>query len=122
METSLIRPSEGKPNGAAAAAVLSAAVGLLVLAISQIVTHVSAPINDAVHALGKLWMPGAEGIGPYSGKETIALLVWFASWALLHGLWRRRELKLLVVGTIALALIGIATTLIWPPLYESLGQ
>ena len=110
------------PSGAAAAAIVSAATGLLALAVTQVVTHVSAEATRAVFALGKLWMPGAEGIGPYSGKETIALMVWLASWGILHTVWRRREVNLVVIGTIALVLVGVATTLIWAPVYTAWGH
>lgn len=30
----------------------------------------SPTINAWAHSVGKLWMPGVEGIGPYSSKET----------------------------------------------------
>ena len=116
------RSAASRPSGAAAAAIVGAAAGLLALAVTQVVTHASAAATKAVFALGKLWMPGAEGIGPYSGKETIALVVWLASWGILHAVWRRREVNLVVVGTIALVLIGIATTLIWAPVYTSWGH
>ena len=109
------RSAASRPSGAAAAAIVGAATGLLALAVSQVVTHASAEATRAVFALGKLWMPGAEGIGPYSGKETIALVVWLASWGILHVVWRRREVNLVVAGTVALVLIGVATTLIWAP-------
>jgi len=120
MEKSLESPVGNRTNGAAGAAVLSAALGLLALAVTQVVTHVSPRINMAVYDLGKLWMPGAEGIGPYSGKQTLALLAWLISWGILHYLWRKRELNLMIVGTLALALIGVATTLVWPPIYTAL--
>jgi hypothetical protein len=42
------------------------------LAVVNVFTAASKPFNTWVHGVGKLWMPGAEGIGPYSGKETIS--------------------------------------------------
>ncbi|MBI2153191.1 MAG: hypothetical protein HYV92_09630 [Candidatus Rokubacteria bacterium] len=47
-------------------------------------------------------MPAAEGIGP-----------WIGSWIVLHVALRNRELNL--VG------IGIATRLLWPPVFEYLA-
>ena len=122
MEKSLESQVGNRTNGAAGAAVLSAALGLFSLAVTQVVTHGSPQITTVVHNLGKLWMPGSEGIGPYSGKQTLALLAWLISWGILHYFWRKRELNLMIVGTLALALIGVATTLVWPPIYTALDH
>ncbi|MBI4314121.1 MAG: hypothetical protein HY594_04820 [Candidatus Omnitrophica bacterium] len=107
-----------KPTGIAAAAILSAAVAVLGLAAS----HLFAGYSDAgkawVHAWGIAWMPGAQGIGPYSGKETLALLAWFGSWTALHLWMRRKNVDLTVSGILFLIGIGTATTLLWPPVTE----
>ncbi len=104
-----------KPNGAAVAANLSAMVGMLALAAVVLACEASKGLTDSVHALGKLWMPGAEGIGPYSGKETVMLIAWLGSWAVLHPLLRRRELSGGLCLTLFLVGVGVASTLIWPP-------
>ncbi|MBI4003579.1 MAG: hypothetical protein HY353_01005 [Candidatus Omnitrophica bacterium] len=106
------------PSGAALAAVLAASLGLLALAMAHVLSEVSVPFKNAMQSLGNLWMPGAAGIGPYSGKETAALLVWWLSWAALHAAWKRRELSVGGVAAVALVLIGVATTLVWPPITE----
>ena len=108
------------PNGAAVAAYLSAAIGLLALGGIVLACEASKPITAQVQALGRLWMPGAEGIGPYSGKESFALLAWISSWAALHLLLRRRELNGGLWLTVFLAGIGVATTLVWPPAWHFL--
>ena len=108
----------GQPSGAACAAALSAALGLLALSMAHVLSEVSSGFKAAMQTLGNLWMPGAAGIGPYSGKETVALLVWLISWTLLHAVWVRKELSVGRLGTLALFLIGIATTLVWPPVTE----
>jgi hypothetical protein len=84
--------------------------------------HLSSGVKSAVHSLGKIWMPGAEGIGPYSGKETIALVVWFASWFILHRLLRRQQWNSNGVIIVFLTGIGLATTLVWPPVFEGIGH
>jgi len=110
--------AEARPSGSACAAVLAAALGVVALALAHVLSEIAVSVKDAMQALGNVWMPGAAGIGPYSGKETVALLVWLISWAVLHVIWNRRELSVGRVGTIALVLIGIATTLTWPPITE----
>ena len=105
-----------KPTGIAAAAILSAALGLLTVAGSHILAECSEAGNAWVHNVGKAWMPGAQGIGPYSGKETLALIAWLGSWALLHLALRRKNVNLGFYGTLFLIGLGVATTLLWPPI------
>jgi hypothetical protein len=109
------------PGGVAVAALMAAMLGLLALAVVNVFTAASKPFNAWVHGVGKLWMPGAEGIGPYSGKETISLVVWLGSWVLLHYALRGRDMKLSVWLVVFLVGIGVATTLIWPPVFEYLA-
>lgn len=110
--------NDERPTGIAAAAILSVALGTLALAASHLLSVYSSAVQSRVHAWGK-WMPGADRIGPYSGKETLALLVWLGSWALLHGALRRRNVSLTRAGLLFLVGIGIATTLLWPPVNEA---
>ena len=100
--------------GPAAASLLGVGLGLLALAIAHILSELSGSFKDAMQALGNVWIPGAAGIGPYSGKETVGLLAWLISWGLLHAVLRKREVSLVVAGILTLILIGVATTLLWP--------
>ena len=109
-------------NGAAQAALLSCAIGLLTLALVNLGTDISETFKDSVHALGKLWMPGAQGIGPYSGKETLALWTWLATWVIFHRLWRGKELNNQTVLVIFLLGIALATTLLWPPVFNGIAH
>ncbi len=111
---------EAKPKGAAAAAYLSASLGILAMAFSHLISEKSKSTQNMVHSLGKLWMPGAEGIGPYSGKETIELLVWLGSWVVLHFLLKDKNVSIRWSGVIFLILLGIGTTLLWPPVVHLL--
>ena len=103
------------PTGAAAAALLAAGLGLLALGASHVLSEASVPFKDAMQALGNAWMPGASGIGPYSGKETVGLLVWLSSWTVLHAMLRKREVSLIATGVVTCMLVGLATTILWPP-------
>ena len=105
-------------SGMAAAALWSGGTGMLALAVVQVATHSSKSFNTLVHSIGKAWMPGAEGIGPYSGKETVALAVWLSSWVILHYLLRDRNMNYKWLGGIFLILIAVATTLLWPPVWD----
>ncbi len=116
-------PSVGRfiPSGAAVAAVISAVLGLITLAVLNWGTAASKAFNAWVHGIGKLWMPGAQGIGPYSGKETLSLAVWIGSWVVLHIALRNRDLNLGRWLIVFLVGVGVATTLLWPPVFEYLA-
>ena len=114
-------PVPHRESGPAVAAILSAMLGLIALALVNLGTQASKGFNAWVHGIGKLWMPGAEGIGPYSGKETLSLAVWVGSWVLLHLALRNRDLNLGRWLVVFLVGVGIATTLLWPPVFEYLA-
>ena len=105
-------------SGVAVAALLAAMIGMLTLAGVNQFTAISTVFNTWVHGVGKLWMPGAEGIGPYSGKETLSALAWIGSWIVLHYTLRDRELNLSRWLIVFLVGVGVATTFIWPPVFE----
>jgi hypothetical protein len=109
------------PSGAAVAALIAAMLGMLALAIVNVFAEASEAFTGTVHGIGKLWMPGAAGIGPYSGKETVGLVVWIVSWAVLHPLARDKELNLARWLVVFLVGVGVATTLLWPPVYGFLA-
>ena len=110
------------PAGAAVAALLGAMFGMLTLAVVNVFTTASPGFTAWVHSVGKLWMPGAAGIGPYSGKETLAAVAWIASWALCALAFGHKELSLSRWLIVFLIGVGIATTLIWPPVFEYLAE
>jgi len=108
-------------RGAAQAAFLSAMLGALTLALVNLGTELSDAFKSSVHRIGKLWMPGAEGIGPYSGKETISLVVWLLSWLILHRILRKSEWEHRIATSIFLVGIALATTLLWPPVFQAIS-
>jgi hypothetical protein len=107
-----------RPTGEAAAALLAAGISMLTLALVNQITAGSPAFNTWVHGVGKLWMPGAEGIGPYSGKETLSVVAWLVSWAILHPILRTREVPLSRCLVVFLVMVAVATTFIWPPVFE----
>ena len=109
------------PGGIAVGALMAAMVGMLTLAVVNVFTTTSPAFNTWVHNVGKFWMPGAQGIGPYSGKETLALVGWLGSWVIMHFALRKRDLKVSRWLIVFLVGLGLATTLIWPPVFEYLA-
>lgn len=109
------------PGGIAVAALMAGMLGLLTLAVVNVFTAGSKAFNAWVHGIGKLWMPGAEGIGPYSGKETLALVAWIGGWVVLHLALRKKDVEVSRWVIVFLVGVGIATTLVWPPVFEWLA-
>lgn len=97
---------------------ISAMIAVLSLGISNIVASLSDEAKIFIHLLGKAWIPGAQAIGPYSGKETIMLLGWGISWLVLYFSIRNKRVNLSVCTIIFMTGVGIATLLVWNPFVE----
>jgi len=63
-----------------------------------------------------------EGVGPLSGKTIIAVIAYFASWAILHGLWRRQNppLRPILIATTVLIVLGILGT--FPTFFQAFAS
>ena len=106
---------QGRPTGPVVAALMPVLCGELALLVADKVSNRSKAMEGWVYSLGK-WMPGATGtgaggsIGPYSGKETLALVVWCLSWVILHAALRNASpsvAKSLYVFLIGLTVITV---------------
>lgn len=104
-----------KKNGIAAAAITSSMIGILSLSISHLLSVVSQASKTIIHEIGKLWIPGADAIGPYGGKETIMLIGWVVSWVILHYALRNRDVKLSYYTIVFMIGVGVATLFVWSP-------
>ena len=125
----LRRPGRGAPeagapadNGAAAAAVLAAGLGVLALAGTNLVSAVLQPAEEALILLARLALPGGDLLVAYGGKEVIGLLCWVGSWLIFHRLLRRRQVSLTMTASIFVACLLTATGLFWPPLLGQLAR
>ncbi len=117
---SKLNSREQKPNGEAIAAFMSPMLGVFALSIANLLWEANRDFYGQLYLRLGSWMPQYDRIGPLTGKETILLVVWLGSWAVLHLLLRKREMRVapwaiaFLVGTIASAL------LVWPPVAEAL--
>jgi hypothetical protein len=98
---------EEPPAGPAAAVILGAGIGVLVLGIVATLSEASTGFADALN-----WK---DSVGPLSGKTIISSLVFFAVWGGLTAYWRRanpalRPIVLAAVVLIALGLVGTFPT------------
>lgn len=117
-------------SGPAAAALISAGIGSVLMMISHHLADTSKERENLLWSLGS-WIPGSHNpdkmwgnIGSFSGKETVLLIGWLVSWSILHILWRDRQIKARTILFWFITLFVIATTMIWHPLfpYLTLGE
>jgi hypothetical protein len=102
------RDSSAMPNGSGAAAILSAGIGSLAVAVFS----VAADKSSAVKNLFVFYKP----TGALSGETTVAVLLWLTVWAILNWRWRNRSVSLSRINITALVLLGLGVLLTFPPL------
>lgn len=78
-----------KPDGPAAAMMVSAGIGIFVLGLLTTLAEASTDVRDWL----RKWEWG-QGVGPLAGKTTIASLVYILSLIVLWLLWRDRDIPL----------------------------
>lgn len=98
------------PNGPGAAAVLSAGIGSLAVAVFAIVA-------DQVGAIKNL-MIFYKPTGPLSGVTTCAIVAWLATWALLHRRWSWRNVNVARVTVAAFVMLFLSLLLTFPPIAD----
>ncbi|NOT84230.1 MAG: hypothetical protein HOP02_05465 [Methylococcaceae bacterium] len=110
-------------SGPIIAATLSPLLGFYTLMISHHVSRVTKDLDKLVHAFG-YWIPGSTGTGPdgsigsYSGKETLALGVWFLTWLIFHFLWQKQDLPVKRWIPVFLGAIGFVTLCLFHPFID----
>jgi hypothetical protein len=113
-----------KPNGPVAAGFIASGIGAFFIGLGVVLNEASATIKEAIgfdfnaflkfdanFGLGK-------GVGPLSGKVTIAVVAFVITWAVLGYLWRSREVPFGRVFAVSLVLIGLGFLLTFPPIFE----
>ena len=110
-------------SGPVVAASLSLLLAFLTLMISHHISRLTKELDNIVHSFG-YWIPGSTGSGPagsigsYSGKETLALVVWLVSWLILHFLWRKQDFSLPAWTRIFVISLGLITLGFFHPLAD----
>ena len=100
------------PNGPAAAAILSAAIGCCALGLLAVIGDGSAA---AAH-----WLTFYLPTGPLSGVTTMAIFVWLLAWLILARRWRSKTVAIAKVNAVAFMLLGVSLLLTFPPFADLL--
>jgi hypothetical protein len=103
-----------RATGPVAAAVLAAGIGAFVLGLLTTLNEASTGVHD--------FLEFDEDVGPLSGKTIIAVIAYAASWAVLHGLWRRQNpaLRPILIATVVLIALGILGT--FPTFFQAFAS
>jgi hypothetical protein len=98
------------PNGEAAAALLAAGIGCLILGV---VTTLAAANTAFANSLK--WV---TAVGPLSGKTTIAVVAWLLVWVGLSFALSKKQVDFTRVFVITLILVGLGLLGTFPLFYD----
>ena len=103
-----------RPTGPVAAAVLATGIGAFVLGLLTTLSEASTDVHD--------FLEFSDDVGPLSGKTILAVIAYFASWGILHVLWRRQNpaLRSILIATAALVVLGIVGT--FPTFFQAFAS
>lgn len=97
-------------DGAAVAAIFSAALGCAVIGLATVLVEMNPDIKTAL-----AW---SMAVGPLSGKTGIGVLVWLVSWPLFHAVLKNREVDFDRSWKRSLVLIIIGLLGTFPPIFK----
>ena len=100
-----------RPTGPIAAAVLAVGIGAAVLGLLTTLNEASTGVHD--------FLEFDEDVGPLSGKTIIAVIAYLASWAVLHGLWRRQNPTLRPILIVTAVLIALGVLGMFPTFFQA---
>jgi len=103
-----------RPTGPVAAAVLATAIGAFVLGLLTTPGEASTGVHD--------FPEFDKDVGPLSGKTILAVIAYFASWALLHGLWRRENPALRAIFIASAVLIALRVLATFPTFFQAFAS
>ena len=103
------RGTQEMSTAPAAAALLAGGIGATALGLVTVLAEASVPIKDALRFVGP--------VGPLSGKTTVAVVVWLASWAILRTIWNKKEVAFGRVASVAFVLLALGLIGTFPPFF-----
>ncbi len=98
-------------SGPAAAALIAAGIGALVIGILT----TGAAISEGLKSALNFWPPA----GSLTGKTIVALISWLISWAALNRSWTDEDYDLRKAFLITLVLLTLGLILTFPPVFEA---
>ncbi|MDQ7828477.1 MAG: hypothetical protein QN122_04075 [Armatimonadota bacterium] len=106
--------TNARPNGAAAAAILSAAIGVFLLGLLTTLAELLPGLKGGL----TLWALA----GPLSGKTAVSVGIWLVAWVALHRALRASDVNLARYTRWAWVLIVLGLVLTFPPMFEAFAR
>lgn len=95
------------PNGAAAAAILSAGFGCFLVSLFGL-------LGDAFPSVAHFFI-FYKPTGPLSGVTTTAIILWLIVWIILARSWKKSSLPMGKINIIAFLLLAVGMLISFPP-------
>jgi hypothetical protein len=101
-----------KVNGPVSAALLAGGIGSAAMGLITLIYE----INDkSAFAKSMAWN---KGVGGLSGKSSLAIIVFFIAWAILHYVWKDKDTDFARISSIAIALLIVGLLGTFPPVWH----
>jgi preprotein translocase subunit SecG len=97
-------------TGIAAAAIVAAGIGSLMMGVLTTAADISAPLSASLN-----WY---SAVGPLMGKTTVMVILWLISWVVLHNMWKNKDVDLQKSFVTSIALIVGGFLLTFPPVFD----
>lgn len=108
-----------KPSGPAAAAIVAAGIGSLVMGLMVSLAEFSADAKNFLDFAKNYGL--GSGVGPLSGKVIVTVLAYLVSWAVLYFMWRGKEISVSKAFLATIVLVGLGFALTFPPIFTLLA-
>ena len=102
--------TEELPNGPVAAALVAGGIGAAAIGALTTLADISTGLANSLK-----WV---AAVGPLSGKTTLGVIIFFVSWAVLHVIYRGKNVNFARASTIALGLLVIGLAGTFPPFFD----
>lgn len=98
------------PNGPVAAAMVAGGLGSATIGLLTVLAEAWPLFSGALN----WWNPA----GPLTGKALTGVIIFFASWTLLHRALRNKSVNFALAATVALLLLGLGLLGTFPPFFD----
>lgn len=97
------------PNGPVAAALVAGGIGAATIGLLTTLAEASVGIRNALN-----WY---NPVGPLTGKSLLGVIIYLATWAVLHVLYRGKNVNFTRAAALGLALLGVGLVTTFPPFF-----
>lgn len=104
-------PSPAKPEGPVVAAMIAGGIGCFAMGLFTTLAEASASVKE--------FLAWNAGVGPLAGKTGMAVIIWLASWVILHIVYRNRSANLQRALIITLVLVGLGFVMTFPTFFQA---